>query len=156
MPAEQRKEAEMSTSPARNSRVAVPGKTPPLQFIDLVQQFEHIRAEVMRAVAQVFETQRFVLGPEVEQLETEIANYLRCRFAIACASGTDALILALLSLGIGPGDEVITTPFTFVATASAITRVGAVPVFVDIDSETYNLDPANLEAVLSSKTRAII
>jgi dTDP-4-amino-4,6-dideoxygalactose transaminase len=141
---------------AGNSSLAVHEETTPLQFLDLVQQFEQIRAEVMRAVAQVFETQRFVLGPEVEQLETEIANYLGCRFAIACASGTDALILALLTVGIGPGDEVITTPFTFVATASAIARLGARPVFVDIDPDTYNLDPPKLAAALSSKTRAII
>jgi len=128
----------------------------PLQFLDLGQQFEEIRREVLLAVTRVLETQRFILGPEVEQFEKEVANYVGCRFAVACASGTDALILALLTLGIGPGDEVITTPFTFVATAGAITRAGAVPVFVDIDPDTYNLNPANLEAAISSRTRAII
>ncbi len=131
-------------------------KAAPLQFLDLEQQFKQIRTEVLQAVTQVLESQRFVLGPEVEQFETEIANYVGCRFAVACASGTDALSLALLALGIGPGDEVITTPFTFVATASAITRAGAVPVFADIDPNTYNLDPAKLEAAVSSKTRAVI
>jgi dTDP-4-amino-4,6-dideoxygalactose transaminase len=127
-----------------------------LQFLDLGRQFEQIRAEVSRAVAHVLETQRFVLGPEVEQFEIEITNYLGCRFAVACASGTDALILALLAAGIRPGDEVITTPFTFVATASAITRAGAVPVFVDIDPGTYNLDPEKISQAISPKTRAII
>lgn len=146
----------MTTNVASHSSLAVHEKATLLQFLDLEQQFKQIRTEVIRAVTQVLETQRFVLGPEVEQLETEIAKYVGCRFAVACASGTDALILALLTLGIGPGDEVITTPFTFVATASAITRAGAVPVFVDIDPDTYNLDPPNLEAAVSSKTRAII
>ncbi|MGZ7071633.1 MAG: DegT/DnrJ/EryC1/StrS family aminotransferase [Candidatus Angelobacter sp.] len=127
-----------------------------MQFLDLGRQFEQIRSEVMQAVTHVLETQRFVLGPEVEQLEKEISNYLGCRFAVACASGTDALILALLAAGIGPGDEVITTPFTFVATASAITRAGATPVFADIDPGTYNLDPEKLSGAISPKTRAII
>jgi dTDP-4-amino-4,6-dideoxygalactose transaminase len=128
----------------------------PLQFLDLGTQYEQIRLEVKRAVTQVLETQRFVLGPEVEQFEEEIANYLGCRFAVACASGTDALILSLLAAGIRPGDEVITTPFTFVATASAITRTGAVPVFADIDPNTYNLDPEKISQAISPKTRAII
>jgi dTDP-4-amino-4,6-dideoxygalactose transaminase len=144
------------TNLANDSSLSVHEKAAPLQFLDLEQQFKQIRTEVVRAVTEVLESQRFVLGPEVEQFEREIANYLGCRFAIACASGTDALILALLALGVGPGDEVITTPFTFVATASAITRAGAVPVFADIDPNTYNLDPARLEAAVSSKTRAII
>jgi len=131
-------------------------KAAPLPFLDLGKQFEQIRAEVQLAVTQVLETQRFVLGPEVEQLEAEISNYLGCRFAVACASGTDALILALLAAGIRPGDEVITTPFTFVATASAITRTGAVPVFADIDPSTYNIDPEKAREAISGKTRAII
>jgi dTDP-4-amino-4,6-dideoxygalactose transaminase len=138
------------------STLAEQEKAAPLQFLDLGRQFEQIRAEVSRAVAHVLETQRFVLGPEVEQFEIEITNYLGCRFAVACASGTDALILALLAAGIRPGDEVITTPFTFVATASAITRAGAVPVFVDIDPGTYNLDPEKISQAISPKTRAII
>jgi dTDP-4-amino-4,6-dideoxygalactose transaminase len=131
-------------------------KMAPLQFLDLGKQFEQIRAEVTRAVTQVLETQRFVLGPELEQFEDEIAHYIGCRFAVACASGTDALILALLAAGIRPGDEVITTPFTFVATASAITRAGAVPVFADIDPNTYNLDPEKIRHAISPKTRAVI
>jgi dTDP-4-amino-4,6-dideoxygalactose transaminase len=133
-----------------------PEKAAPLQFLDLRLQFEEIREEIMQAVTNVLETQRFVLGPEVEQFEAEICDYLGSRFAVACASGTDALILALMAARIGPGDEVITTPFTFVATASAIVRAGATPVFADIDPETYNLDPESVSRAITSKTRAII
>ena len=127
-----------------------------LQFLDLGQQFEQIRDEVMRAVTRVLETQHFILGPEVEQLEVEICQYLGCRFAVACASGTDALILALMAAGIKAGDEVITTPFTFVATASAIVRAGATPVFADIDPLTYNLDPKSVAQRITPRTRALI
>jgi dTDP-4-amino-4,6-dideoxygalactose transaminase len=150
------KGAIVATNTIGTSTLADQEKAAPLQFLDLGRQFEQIRSEVMQAVTHVLETQRFVLGPEVEQLEKEISNYLGCRFAVACASGTDALILALLAAGIGPGDEVITTPFTFVATASAITRAGATPVFADIDPGTYNLDPERLSGAISPKTRAII
>jgi len=139
-----------------SSGVVFQEKPSALQFLDLRLQYEEIRDEIMQAVTQVLETQRFVLGPEVEQLEAEIADYVGCRHAVACASGTDALILALLALGIGPGDEVITTPFTFVATASAIIRAGATPVFADIDPNTYNLDPALLRQLITPRTRAII
>lgn len=131
-------------------------KTEPLQFLNLTLQFEQIRHEVIQAVTRVLETQRFVLGPEVEQLEEEIADYLGCRFAVACASGTDALILALMAAGIKAGDEIITTPFTFVATASAIVRAGATPVFADIDPQSYNLDPQSVARAITSRTRAII
>lgn len=127
-----------------------------LQFLDLGQQFEQIRDELVPAISNVLASQRFILGPEVEQLEAEICDYLGCRFAVACASGTDALILALLSIGVGTGDEVVTTPFTFVATAGAITRVGATPVFADIDPTSYNIDPESIIRKLTSKTRAII
>lgn len=127
-----------------------------LQFLDLGLQFEQIRDEMMHAVTNVLETQRFVLGPEVEQLEADISDYLGCRFAVACASGTDALILALMAAGVRAGDEVITTPFTFVATASAIVRVGAIPIFADIDPKSYNLDPESVAEVITTKTRAII
>lgn len=141
---------------AVSSSVAVQEKPAALQFLDLRLQYEEIQEEIMQAVTRVLETQRFVLGPEVEQLEVEIADYVGCRHAVACASGTDALILALLAIGIGPGDEVITTPFTFVATASAITRAGATPVFADIDPNTYNLDPELLRQLITPRTRAII
>lgn len=128
----------------------------PVPFIDLVAQYQTIRDEVKEAVDEVFETQRFVLGEEVEQLEAEIADYCDARYAIGCASGTDALILSLIALGIGPGDEVITSPFTFFATAGAIHRVGAVPKFVDIDPVTYNLDPQQVEDAIDEKTKAIM
>ena len=131
-------------------------KAGPLQFLDLRSQFDQIRDEVMQAVTNVLETQRFVLGPEVEQFEAEIASYLGCRSAVACASGTDALVLALMAARIGPGDEVITTPFTFVATASAIVRTGATPVFVDIDPKTYNIDPESVSRAITTRTRAVI
>jgi dTDP-4-amino-4,6-dideoxygalactose transaminase len=127
-----------------------------LQFLDLGLQFEQIRNEVMQAVTSVLETQRFILGLEVEQLEAEISDYLGCRFAVSCASGTDALMLALMAIGVSSGDEVITTPFTFVATASAIVRAGATPVFADIDPKSYNLDPESMARAITSRTRAVI
>jgi dTDP-4-amino-4,6-dideoxygalactose transaminase len=131
-------------------------KTARVQFLDLGLQFEQIRDEVIHTVTNVLETQRFVLGPEVEQLETEISDYLGCRFAVSCASGTDALMLALMAAGVKSGDEVITTPFTFVATASAIVRAGATPVFADIDPHSYNLSPESIAQAITPRTRAII
>lgn len=128
----------------------------PVPFIDLVAQYQTIRDEVREAVDTVFETQHFILGEEVECLEAEIARYCDARYAIGCASGTDALILALLALGVGPGDEVITSPFTFFASAGAIHRVGATPRFVDIDPVTYNLDSQKLEDAITSRTKAIM
>ena len=129
---------------------------PPLPFLDLKAQFAGIREEVMAAIAGVMESQVFILGPEVKKLEEEIAAALGARFAVACASGTDALILSLMAAGIGPGDEVITTPFSFIATAGSIAHVGAEPVFVDIDPLTFNIDPKKIEAAISEKTRAIM
>ncbi|MCA9076736.1 MAG: DegT/DnrJ/EryC1/StrS family aminotransferase [Planctomycetaceae bacterium] len=134
---------------------ATPAATP-VPMIDLVEQHESIAGEVRDAVEEVFATQRFVLGDEVVDFEHEVASYCDARFAIGCASGSDALMLSLMALDIGPGDEVITSPFTFFATASSITRTGATPVFVDIDPHTYNLDPAGVEAALSPRTRAIM
>jgi len=125
-------------------------------FLDLRAQFATIHDEVMQAVAQVFESQYFILGPEVKLLEDEVATKLGARFAIGCASGTDALILSLLAAGIGKGDEVITTPFSFIATAGSIAYVGAKPVFVDINPVTFNINPALLEAAVTPKTRAIM
>ena len=125
-------------------------------FLDLKAQFEPIRDEVLAAVRRVMEGQRFILGPEVEAFEEEIAAYIGTRAAVGCASGSDALLLALMVLGIGPGDEVITSPFTFVATAGVVARLGARPVFADIQPDTFNLDPAQVEAVSTSRTRAII
>ena len=110
----------------------------------------------MATVERVFTEQKFILGDEVSGLEQEIATYCDARHAIGCNSGTDALIIALQALGIGPGDEVITTPFSFFATASSICRVGATPVFVDIDPETFNLDPQAVEEAITPRTRAIM
>ncbi|HEX6985189.1 MAG TPA: aminotransferase class I/II-fold pyridoxal phosphate-dependent enzyme, partial [Planctomycetaceae bacterium] len=128
----------------------------PVPFIDLVAQHHTIEQEVMEAVGRVFANQAFILGEEVSLLEAEIAAYCDATEAIGCASGTDALILALMALGIGPGDEVITSPFTFFATASTIVRVGATPVFVDIDPVSFNLDPAAVEAAVTPRTKAIM
>ena len=143
------------SSPAKRVEKS-PVATPRFDFLDLRAQFATIRDEVMQSVAQVFESQYFILGPEVKLLEDEVAARLGSKFAIGCASGTDALILSLLSAGIGEVDEVITTPFSFIATAGSIAYVGAKPVFVDIDPVTFNLNPSLLEAAITPKTRAIM
>lgn len=125
-------------------------------FLDLKAQFAGIHDEILAAVGNVLESQNFILGPEVEAFEREVAERIGCKYAIGCASGTDALILALLALDIGYGDEVITTPFTFVASAGSIARVGAKPVFVDIDPETFNISPTAIEKAITSRTKAIM
>jgi dTDP-4-amino-4,6-dideoxygalactose transaminase len=124
--------------------------------LDLKAQYRSIRDEIEPVVRNVLESQYFVLGPEVAGLEAEVARYCGVPHAIGCASGSDALLLPLMAWGIGPGDEVITTPYTFFATAGSIWRLGARPVFVDIDPVTYNLDPARIEAAITEYTRAII
>jgi dTDP-4-amino-4,6-dideoxygalactose transaminase len=131
-------------------------ETAQFPFLDLRAQFVTIREEVQDAVRNVFDTQHFILGAEVQSFEREFGNYVNCDYAIGCASGSDALLLALMALHIGEGDEVITTPFTFVATAGSITRVKARPVFVDIDRNTYNINPDKIEAAITPNTRAII
>ena len=115
-----------------------------------------MKDEVLAAVQSVLESQHFIMGPEVEKLESEVAKFIGCTFAMGCASGSDALLLALMSAGVDSGDEVITTPFTFVATAGSIARLKAKPVFVDIDTHTYNLDCKQLEAAFTRNTKAII
>ena len=120
------------------------------EFLDLKAQFAFIRQEVMAAVSRVMESQHFILGPEVVRLEEEIATKLGAKYAVGCASGTDALILTLLAAGIDPGDEVITTPFSFIATAGSIAYVGAKPVFVDIEPVGFNIDPRKIEAAITS------
>ncbi|HWY09109.1 MAG TPA: DegT/DnrJ/EryC1/StrS family aminotransferase [Candidatus Acidoferrales bacterium] len=144
------------SSPAKPAENSASSPNPPFDFLDLRAQFAAIREEVMQAVTQVFETQYFILGPEVKLLEDEVAAKLGSKFAVGCASGTDALILSLLCAGIGEGDEVITTPFSFIATGGSIAYVGAKPVFVDIDPVTYNINPALLEAAITPRTRAIM
>jgi dTDP-4-amino-4,6-dideoxygalactose transaminase len=125
-------------------------------FLDLRAQFAMIREEVTAAVARVLESQNLILGPEVELLEKEFAAYTQAPFAVGCASGSDALLLSMMALDIGSGDEVITTPFTFGATAGSIARLRARPVFVDIHPKTFNINAGQLERAISSKTRAIM
>ena len=127
-----------------------------IPFLDLKAQYASIKDEVDAAIHGVLDSCAYVLGPEVVEFEKEFAAYCGADEGIGVNSGTSALHLALLAAGIGPGDEVITTPFTFVATVSAIEYAGAKPVFVDIDPETYNIDPAKIEAAITPKTRAII
>lgn len=127
-----------------------------IKFFDLERQYQEIKNEIEAKLLPIFKSQHFILGPEVEGLEKEMAEYLKVKHAISCASGTDALLLALSVYNIGAGDEVITTPFTFFATAGSISRVGAKPVFVDIDDKTFNIDPEQIKAKITPKTKAII
>jgi len=127
-----------------------------IPILDLRAQYHSIEREIDTAVGGVLEAGSFILGPNVKALEQEIARYCGCGYGIGMASGTDALRLAMDALEIGPGDEVITTPFTFVATANTVSRAGATPVFVDIDPRTFNIDPARIEAAITERTRAIV
>ena len=124
-------------------------------LLDLKIQNESLRPEIDEAIKKVLDSNGFILGAEVQALENELAEYCRTEYAIGCASGTDALLLALMALDVSGGDEVITTPYSFFATASSITRLGATPVFVDIDPQTYNLDVSQIEAKITGKTKAI-
>jgi len=125
-------------------------------LIDLSGQYRFLRSELLTALEGVLDSQQFVLGAEVAALEAELAHYSRTKFAIGCASGSDALVLALMALDLAPGDEVITSPFTFFATGAAIARLGATPKFVDIDPQTYNIDTQQVGAAITSRTRAIL
>jgi dTDP-4-amino-4,6-dideoxygalactose transaminase len=129
---------------------------PAFPFLDLKPQYATIRDEVNSAVERVFESQVFIMGPEVSAFEEEVKSQVGCEYVFGCASGSDALLLALMALGIGPGDEVITVPFTFVATVGAIARLHARTVFVDIDPVSFNLDPKKLEEAITPRTKAII
>jgi dTDP-4-amino-4,6-dideoxygalactose transaminase len=125
-------------------------------LLDLVGQYRAIKDEVLPVLQAVIESQQFIMGPAVAQLEAKVAELSHARHGVGCASGTDALLLPLKALNLRPGDEVITTPFTFFATAGAIHNAGGRPVFVDIDPETFNLDPAAVEAAVTPRTRAIV
>ncbi|HEY3279577.1 MAG TPA: DegT/DnrJ/EryC1/StrS family aminotransferase [Gemmatimonadales bacterium] len=125
-------------------------------LLDLVAQYRAIKDEVMPALLRVVEAQQFIMGPAVPQLEAEIAALSRAKHGIGCASGTDALLLPLKALDLRPGDEVITTPFTFFATAGTVHNAGGTPVFVDIEPRTFNIDPGAVEGAITPRTRAII
>lgn len=128
----------------------------PVPLLDLKRQTRLLEPRITAAMREVLDSGEFILGPAVVRLEERMARYCRRRYAVAVASGTDALRLTLSALGVGPGDEVITTPFSFVATASTILRCGATPVFADIDPDSYNLDPDRIESAITSRTRAIL
>ncbi len=148
-----------STSPSEyvrlRSRSPIPERTP-VPLLDLRRQHDPLLPEIQAAMDSVCQSGKFVLGPEVEQLEQSIANYCDARAAVGCASGSDALLLALLALGIGPGDEVIVPSFTFFASAGSIWQTGAMPVFVDIDPETCNIDAESVAGAITARTRAIM
>ena len=127
-----------------------------MNFIDLQAQYKKYKDEIDAQVHQVLDTSAYILGPKVAELEKNLAEFTGVKHAIACSSGTDALLLALMALDIKAGDEVITSPFTFIATAEMIAFVGATPVFVDIYEKTYNIDPAKIEAAITPKTKAIM
>lgn len=127
-----------------------------MNFVDLKSQYARIQAEVQTRIQAVLDHGRFVMGPEITELEERLAASVGVRHGIAVASGTDALLIALIALDLGPGDEVITTPFTFIATAEVIALLGARPVFVDIDPRTYNISPTAIAAAIGPRTRAIM
>jgi dTDP-4-amino-4,6-dideoxygalactose transaminase len=133
----------------KNATVSVP-------LLDLAAQHKPIRAEIDAAIRAVIDSQHFINGPEVVALEAEVAAYCQARHCIGVSSGSDALLIALMALDVAPGDEVITTPYTFFATAGAIARIGAKPVFVDIDPRTFNLDVSQVEAKVTGKTRVLL
>src|SRR5688572_9754554 len=125
-------------------------------LLDLQGQYQGLREDLLAAITRVMDSQRFVLGDEGRALEAEIAQYSGTKFAIGCASGSDALLLALMALDVKAGDEVITTPFSFFATAAAIARVGARPVFVDIEPRSYNIDSSRVADAVTPRTKVIM
>jgi len=127
-----------------------------IPILDLSVQHLQIADEIAAAVTRVLGSQKFILGPEVRELEQELAQYCSCAEAIGCASGSDALLLALMACDVGPGDEVITTPFSFFATVGSIVRLGAKAVFVDIDSATFNMDVSQVQSAMTKRTKAIL
>jgi len=125
-------------------------------MVDVVGQYQKIKTEIDETALRVLGSGQYILGKEVSEFEKEIAQYLQVNHAVGCASGTDALMVAMMALGIRPGDEVVTTPFTFAATTETIMLLGATPIYVDIDPKTFNIDPSKLEAAITKKTKAII
>ncbi len=133
-----------------------PARTAEVPMLDLQAQYRPIRRELVEAVTRVCDSQRFILGPEVEGLEHELAAYLGVAHAVGVSSGTDALLLAMMALGVGPGDEVVTSTYSFFATAGCVARLGATPVLCDIDPVSYNIDPAAVASAITPRTKAII
>jgi dTDP-4-amino-4,6-dideoxygalactose transaminase len=127
-----------------------------IRMVDVAGQYRKMKAEIDQALQNVLDSGNFILGKEVGEFECHMAGYLGVRYAVGCASGTDALQIAMMAYDIGPGDEVVTTPFTFVATTETIVLLGAKPIYVDIDPRTFTIDPAKIEAVITPRTRAII
>jgi len=128
----------------------------PVPLLDLQAQYRPLRDDILATIMRVCDSQRFIMGPEIEGLEGELADLLRVKHAVGVSSGTDALLLAMMALGIGRGDEVITSTYSFFATAGSVARLGATPVFVDIDPATYNIDPAAVAAAVTPRTKAVI
>src|SRR5687767_6355581 len=127
-----------------------------MDFIDLKTQYQHVRESMNRRLQAVLDHGQYILGPEGAELEQKLAHYVGAKHCIAASSGTDTLLIALMAYGIGRGDEVITSPFTFIATGEMIALAGAQPVFVDIDPKTYNIDPKLIERAITSRTKAIM
>lgn len=127
----------------------------PVPLLDLKKQYATMKDEILRVTSEVYESQGFILGPRVEAFERAVAAYVGARHAIGMSSGTDAQLAVMMALGVGPGDDVVTSPYTFFASAGAVARLGARPVFVDIEPETFNLDPAKLERALTPRTKVI-
>jgi UDP-2-acetamido-2-deoxy-ribo-hexuluronate aminotransferase len=128
----------------------------PIPFIDLKTQYHLLKEKIDKGIQQVLDHGQYVMGPEINELEKKLALFTGSKHALTCSSGTDAAYLAMMAMGIGAGDEVITTAFSFIATAESIVLLGAKPVFVDIDPVTYNIDPKKIEAVVTAKTKAIM
>ncbi len=146
----------MTTSSSTQPKAAQTVTETPVPLLDLKRQYLTIKDDLDRALLNVLDHGKFILGPEVKELEAKIADYSDCKFAIGVNSGTDALLLSLRALDVGPGDEVITSDFSFFASAGVISRLGARPVFVDIQADTFNMDPAMLEAAITEKTKVIM
>tara|TARA_Y100000589_G_scaffold138393_1_gene132424 strand:+ start:10530 stop:11615 length:1086 start_codon:yes stop_codon:yes gene_type:complete len=127
-----------------------------IPFIDLQSQYQSYKEEIDAAIQAVLDTSQYIMGPAVKELELKLANYTGVKHAVACASGTDALLIALLAIGIKPGDEIITTPFTFISSSEVISQLGAIPVFVDIEEDTYNINANKIEEKITNRTKAII